>query len=271
MNPSPFRHLTLGIREATFSEQRADLKGAGAGSRLTRADGPGRARGAAKVRWRVHLTPHEQERLMIHVAADVARKRKERGVALNYPEAVAILTAYVLEGARDGASVEKLMAMPQPPDPPVLTREDLMEGVAEMISDLQIEATFPDGTKMVTLRDPIPQVTKKGTRLHPGKIDHPRDADPVAFNVGREVTTVTVTNTDDRPVQVGSHYHFYEANALLGIEPDRDAAYGKRLNIPAGSSVRFEPNCPLEVELVPIEGKRVIEGLNGKVGGELHA
>ncbi|MGP3937007.1 urease subunit gamma [Nonomuraea sp. KM88] len=219
----------------------------------------------------MHLTPHEQERLLMHVAADVARKRKERGITLNYPEAVAILTAYVLEGARAGTSVEKLMAMPQPPEPPVLTPEDVMDGVAEMIRDLQIEATFPDGSKMVTLRDPIPAITRKAPLLHPGKIDHPRDAGPVAFNTGREVTTVTVTNTDDRPVQVGSHYHFYEANALLDIQPDRDLAYGKRLNIPAGSSVRFEPNCPLEIELVPIEGTRIIEGLNGKVGGELHA
>ncbi|TDD19688.1 urease subunit gamma [Nonomuraea diastatica] len=219
----------------------------------------------------MHLTPHEQERLMIHVAADVARKRKKRGIALNYPEAVAILTAYVLEGARAGTHVEKLMAMPQPPEPPVLTREDLMDGVAEMIRDLQIEATFPDGTKMVTLRDPIPAAARNATHVHPGKTDHPHDADPVAFNLGHEVTTVRVTNTDDRPIQVGSHYHFYEANALLDIEPNRDLAYGKRLNIPAGSSVRFEPNCPLEIELVPIEGKRIVQGLNGKIGGELHA
>ncbi|MEV4249997.1 urease subunit gamma [Streptosporangium canum] len=219
----------------------------------------------------MHLTPHEQERLMIHVAADVARKRKERGLELNYPEAVAILTVYVLEGARDGASVDKLMNMPQPPEEPVLTRDHLMDGVAEMIRDLQIEATFPDGTKMVTLRDPIPETTKDATRVHPGKIDHPRNADPVAFNVGSAVTTVRVTNTDDRPIQVGSHYHFFEANSLLDIKPGRDAAYGRRLNIPAGSSVRFEPNCPLEVELVPIAGKRIVAGLNGKVGGELHA
>jgi urease gamma subunit len=89
---------------------------------------------------------------MIHVAADVAWKRKKRGVLLNYPEAVALLTAYVLEGARDGKSVDELM---RSPDPKVLNRDDVMEGVPEMISDIQIEATFPDGTKLVTVYQPI--------------------------------------------------------------------------------------------------------------------
>ncbi|NRQ39155.1 urease subunit gamma [Nonomuraea sp. NN258] len=226
----------------------------------------------------MHLTLHEQERLMIHVAADVAHKRKKRGRKLNYPETVAILTAYVLEGARDGRSVADLMElMHQPDDLPLPTYDDVMPGVAEMINDLQIEATFPDGTKMVTLRNPIkklsilpvPEGSEEEAPVHPGKIDHPRDAGPVAFNAGREVTIVTVTNTDDRPIQVGSHFHFYEVNPRLAIEPSREAAYGKRLNIPAGSSVRFEPPNPLEVELVPIEGERIVEGLNGKVGGRL--
>ncbi|MGW4799785.1 urease subunit gamma [Nonomuraea sp. NPDC004297] len=220
----------------------------------------------------MHLTPHEQERLMIHVAADVARKRRERGVKLNYPEAVALITAHVLEGARDGESVHELMSTGNE----ILPRDDLMPGVAEMISDLQIEATFPDGTKLVTIRDPFaePQAQPRTdaeaearTPIHPGKIDHPDGGEQVAFNEGREITTVEVTNTDDRPVQVGSHYHFYEANPLLDF--DRSAAYGKRLHIPAGSSVRFEPRCTRTVKLVPIEGRRVVAGLRGQVGGQL--
>ncbi|MFB4290626.1 urease subunit gamma [Nonomuraea sp. ATR24] len=213
----------------------------------------------------VHLTPHEQERLMIHVAADVARRRKERGVQLNYPETVALLTSLVLEGARDGKPVAELML---PPDPEVLSRDDVMPGVPEMISNIQVEATFPDGTKLVTIREPFPEQATKQAVVHPGKVDHPDGAGPVVFNEGREVTTVTVTNTDDRPIQVGSHYHFWEANPRLAIEP-REAAYGKRLNIPAGSSVRFEPRCTREVTLVPIEGKRVVAGLRGEVGGAL--
>jgi urease subunit gamma/beta len=173
------------------------------------------------------------------------------------------LTVHVLEGARDGRTVAELMSSGQK----VLSRHQVMEGVPEMISNVQIEATFPDGTKLVTIRNPFPEADEE-VPVHPGKVEHPEDAGPVAFNAGREVTTVCVTNTDDRPIQVGSHYHFYEANPRLEFEPRADA-YGKRLNIPAGSSVRFEPRCRREVELVPIEGKRVVMGLRGEVGGPL--
>jgi urease subunit gamma len=97
------------------------------------------------------LTPHEQERLLIHVAADLARQRRARGLRLNYPEAVAVLTAFLLERARDGRGVAELMDAGRS----VLTREDVMEGVPEMLREVQVEATFPDGTKLVTVHDPI--------------------------------------------------------------------------------------------------------------------
>ncbi len=100
----------------------------------------------------MQLTPHEQERLLIHVAADVAARRKERGVLLNHPEAVALITSHVLEGARDGRSVRELMDSGRE----VLTREDVMDGVPEMLGNVQVEATFPDGTKLVTVHRPIP-------------------------------------------------------------------------------------------------------------------
>ena len=99
----------------------------------------------------MHLTPREQEKLLIHVAADVARKRRARGLKLNYPEAVAILTAEVLEAARDGRPVAELMSF----GATILTRSDVMDGVADMIHEVQVEATFPDGTKLVTVHDPI--------------------------------------------------------------------------------------------------------------------
>jgi urease subunit gamma len=99
----------------------------------------------------VHLTPREQERLLIHVAADVARRRKQRGLKLNYPEAVAILTAEILELARDGKSVAEIMSLGSR----ILTQDEVMDGVAAMIHEVQAEATFPDGTKLVTLHDPI--------------------------------------------------------------------------------------------------------------------
>ncbi|MER5886523.1 urease subunit gamma [Streptomyces sp. NPDC001941] len=99
----------------------------------------------------MQLTPHEQERLLIHVAADVAEKRKARGVKLNHPESVALITSHILEGARDGRTVTELMASGRK----VLSREDVMDGIPEMIHDVQVEATFPDGTKLVTVHDPI--------------------------------------------------------------------------------------------------------------------
>jgi urease subunit gamma len=100
----------------------------------------------------MRLTEHEQERLLITVAADVAERRRARGLKLNHPEAVAILTSYVLEAARDGRTVAELMSSGRE----VLTRDDVMEGIPEMLESVQVEATFPDGTKLVTIHRPIP-------------------------------------------------------------------------------------------------------------------
>ena len=99
----------------------------------------------------MHLTPREQEKLLIFVAAEVARKRQARGLKLNHPEAIAIISAEILEAARDGKSVAEIMTF----GATILKREDVMDGVAEMIHDVQVEATFPDGTKLVTVHDPI--------------------------------------------------------------------------------------------------------------------
>lgn len=99
----------------------------------------------------MHLSPREQEKLLVVVAADLARRRQGRGLKLNYPEAVAILTAEIMEGARDGRSVAELMSH----GTTLLARDDVMEGVAEMVQEVQVEATFPDGTKLVTVHHPI--------------------------------------------------------------------------------------------------------------------
>jgi len=99
----------------------------------------------------MHLTPREREKLLIVVAADLARRRQKRGVKLNYPESIAIIAYEIIEGARDGKSVSELMSF----GPTVLTRSDVMEGVPEMIHEVQVEATFPDGTKLITVHDPI--------------------------------------------------------------------------------------------------------------------
>lgn len=99
----------------------------------------------------MHLTPREQEKLMVVVAADLARRRQARGLKLNYPEAVAIITYEIFEGARDGKSVAELMSY----GATLLGRDDVMDGIAEMVHEVQVEATFPDGTKLVTVHNPI--------------------------------------------------------------------------------------------------------------------
>jgi urease subunit gamma len=99
----------------------------------------------------MHLSPQERDKLLVHVAADVARSRKARGLRMNYPEAVALITDHVLEGARDGRSVGELMSTGRS----VLSRADVLDGVGEMLDSVQVEATFPDGTKLVTVHSPI--------------------------------------------------------------------------------------------------------------------
>src|SRR3954452_22071881 len=193
------------------------------------------------------LSPHEQERLLVHVAAQVALARQQRGLRLNYPEAVAILTSWVYEAARDGRTVVDLMEAGRH----VLTRGDVMEGVPELVDEVQVEATFPDGTKLVTLHEPISQAPATGRlATAPGELE---------LNAGREAKTLRVMNTGDRPIQVGSHFHFAQVNEALSFE--REAAQGFRLDVPAGTSVRFEPGAEKDVALVALGGKRHVPGL----------
>ena len=163
-----------------------------------------------------------------------------------------------MEGARDGRSVAELMEQ----GAHVLTPDQVMEGVAEMIHDVQVEATFPDGTKLVTVHNPIRGATGA---LQPGEV-MPLEGDLV-LNEGREAITLSVANTGDRPIQVGSHYHFFETNPALRFE--RDKARGLRLDIPAGTAVRFEPGQTREVRLIPLAGSRTVYGFRGEVMGAL--
>jgi urease subunit gamma/beta len=200
------------------------------------------------------LPPSDVEKLLLSVAGMVARDRRARGVKLNHPEAVALLSCWVLERARDGdATVERLMADGRH----VLAPEDLMEGVAELLDEVQVEATFPDGRKLVTLHQPVAPAADAAERVVPGEVVTAPGS--IALAVGRERRTVTVVNDGDRPVQVGSHFHFPDVNGALRF--DRDAAQGFRLDVPAGTSVRFEPGVAREVELVALAGRRRVEGL----------
>lgn len=205
----------------------------------------------------MRLTPKETDKLLLHLAGMLAKERKERGLKLNYPEAIAYISSELLELARDGRSVTELMSM----GAKMLTSEDVMDGVPEMIHEIQLEATFPDGTKLVTVHQPI---VGNGA-VKPGEIL--TEEGEIELNAGKDKAQITVTNTADRPIQVGSHFHFFEVNKAL--EFNRNLAYGMRLDIPAGTAVRFEPGESKRVELVEIGGTREGYGLNGLVEGSM--
>ncbi len=206
----------------------------------------------------MELTPREKDKLLLFTAALLAERRKARGLKLNYPEAVAYISAAILEGAREGKTVAELMDHGRG----LLSGEDVMDGVAEMIHDVQVEATFPDGTKLVTVHEPIigeaSQVVAGAVAAEPGELE---------LNAGRETIEVEVSNSGDRPIQVGSHYHFYEVNEALKF--DREGLQGYRLDIPAGTAVRFEPGQTRRVTLVRYAGAGRVFGFNGKIMGDL--
>jgi urease subunit gamma/beta len=229
----------------------------------------------------MNLTPHELDKLTLHQAGFLAQKRLARGLRLNHPEAVALIATQILELIRDGRTVAELMDVGRQ----LLGRSDVMDGVPELVHEVQVEGTFPDGTKLVTVHNPIaaergnlelalygsflpvpskthamadqpgPRALEAGV---PGEITCAKGE--IEANSGRDVVQIVVTHRGDRPIQVGSHYHFIETNRALDF--DRRAAYGMRLDIPAGTAVRFEPGETRTVSLVAIAGRRVIRGGN---------
>ena len=232
----------------------------------------------------MHLSPRELDKLTLHQAGSLAQKRLARGVKLNHPEAVALIATVLLEFIRDGKNVAELMNLGRQ----LLGRNQVMSGVPEMIYDVQVEGTFPDGSKLVTVHHPVASENGNLTlALHGSFLPVPNVSvfKPVAdepipgsteikdgeieLNVGRATAEIPVTNLGDRPIQVGSHYHFIETNAALQF--DRGAAYGKRLDIPAGTAVRFEPGETKTVKLVEIAGKKVIRGGNNLADGKVSA
>ena len=226
------------------------------------------------------LSPRELEKLTLHGAGFLAQKRLARGLRLNEPEAVALLATQMLEMIRDGKPVHELMLTGKE----LLGVRQVMPGVASALHELQVEGTFPDGTKLLTVHSPIckldgdlslalqgsflpvPDVSvfgPVGEETTAGAITCA--AEPVELNAGRELVEVEVSNTGDRPIQVGSHYHFLETNKALQF--DRELAFGRRLNVAAGNSVRFEPGEKKTVTLVDIAGKRVVLGGNSLTDG----
>ncbi|MFO0612088.1 MAG: urease subunit gamma [Polyangiaceae bacterium] len=212
----------------------------------------------------MRLAPRDLDKLILHNAGFLAQKRLARGVRLNYPEAVALIATQILELIRDGRSVAELMDIGRT----FLGRRQVMPGVPELVDEVQVEGTFPDGTKLVTVHHPIvaehgdlalalygsflpvPELARFGAEdplpITPGEL-LPTDGE-LELNANRATLELAVTNTGDRPIQVGSHFHFVESNRALAF--DRAAATGMRLDIPAGTAVRFEPGEERTVRLV---------------------
>ncbi|WP_331733668.1 urease subunit gamma (plasmid) [Embleya sp. NBC_00888] len=205
----------------------------------------------------MRLTPAESDRLQLYLATLLARERRARGVLLNVPEATALIAHAACEAARDGARLDEAAAAARR----VLTTADVLPGVPHILDEIQVEATFDDGTKLIVITVPIPTTADPSTA--PGAVlcapapsaDY---ADPV---------DVTVTNTGDVPISVSSHFHFFEANRALAF--DRRTAYGRRPALPVGSVLVFAPGTTHTVSLTPLGGDRIAIGFAGLVDGPL--
>jgi urease subunit gamma/beta len=230
----------------------------------------------------MRLSPREVEKLILHNAGFLAQKRYARGLKLNYVESVALIASQLLEFIREGHSVADLMNLGKR----ILGINNVLPNVPDMIHEVQVEGTFPDGTKLVTVHDPICResgdlslalygsgLTMTVEVIAADNIVHNRpgeiicEDEDVVLNKGRTTISLEVTNMGDRPVQVGSHYPFFEANPQLRF--DRRRTYGFRLDIPSGAAVRFEPGESKTVELVEIAGERKVYGGHGLISGQL--
>jgi len=214
----------------------------------------------------MHLSPRDIDKLLLHGAGFLAQKRLARGLRLGYPETVALLATQLLELIRDGRHpVAELMDVGRR----ILGRRQVLPGVAELVHEVQVEGTFEDGTKLVTVHDPIAfedgdlslalygsflpvpdaaafAATPISAALPPGHIEIAQGA--IDLYAGRDRITLSITSRGDRPIQVGSHYPFAATNSALDF--DRAAAAGRHLDIPAGTAVRFEPGETRTVSLV---------------------
>ena len=229
----------------------------------------------------MRLSPKDIEKLILYNAGSLAQKRYARGIKLNYPESIALISSQLLEFIREGYSVASLMDKGKR----ILGVDDVMEGVGDMIDEVQVEGTFPDGTRLVTVHHPVCNknlnngfalygsgLTKSVTAIN---IDNTIHSFPgqkyclegtIELNAGRETMRMEVINVGDRPIQVGSHYAFTETNQALLF--DRISSIGFRLDIPAGTAVRFEPGEKKEIPLVRFAGEGIVYGGNDIIQGK---
>ncbi|MFD4134473.1 urease subunit gamma [Streptomyces goshikiensis] len=209
----------------------------------------------------MRLTPTERDRLLIFTAAELARARRDRGVRLNVPETTALIADTVCEAARDGRRLAEAIEAGRR----VLSADEVLPGVPDVVTSLQVEAVFEDGTRLCVVDDPFRQRGSLGAEA-PGAA---LPGDGAGYHPAEPALRLRVRNTAAVPISVTSHFHFFEANPRLAF--DRAAAYGTRLAVPAGSSVRFDAGSTVVVELLPIGGARVAIGFAGLVDGPLDA
>ncbi|MGW1096120.1 urease subunit gamma [Streptomyces sp. NPDC002455] len=206
----------------------------------------------------MRLTPTERDRLLLFGAAELARARRARGLRLNVPEATALIADTVCEAARDGRRLAEAIEAARA----VLGPDDVLPGVADVVTEVQVEAVFDDGSRLAVVSDPLAG-GGLGDDAPGALLPGPATPDP------EPAVRLTVRNTATVPVSVTSHFHFFEANPRLDF--DRAAAYGMRLGVPAGSSVRFGPGETADAALVPLGGDRIAIGFAGLVDGPLDA
>ncbi|MFI6947733.1 urease subunit gamma [Streptomyces sp. NPDC050422] len=203
----------------------------------------------------MRLTPTERDRLLLFGAAELARARRARGLRLNVPEATALIADTVCEAARDGRRLAEAIEAARR----VLGPDDVLPGVADVVTEVHVEAVFDDGSRLAVVSRPLG--AGLGDEAPGAIVPGPATPEP------EPAVRLGVRNTATVPVSVTSHFHFFEANPRLDF--DRAAGYGMRLSVPAGSSVRFGPGEHVEVGLVPIGGDRVAIGFAGLVDGPL--
>ncbi|WP_020392061.1 urease subunit gamma [Kribbella catacumbae] len=206
----------------------------------------------------MRLTPTERDRLLLFSAAELARRRRADGVLLNVPEATALIADEVCEVARRGGRHAEAVEIGRS----TLSAEEVLAEVPYIVRSVAVEAVFTDGSRLVVVGEPFGPVVERDDM--PGSVV--TAAEP-AVNEPSDRVAFEVVNTASVVVSVTSHFHFFEANPRL-LFP-RAAAYGRHLDIPAGTHVRFEPGEPVRVELVPIRGNRVVIGFAGLVDGPL--
>lgn len=222
----------------------------------------------------MRLTPSERDRLLIFTAAQLARGRHARGLKLNVPEATAIIADAVCEAAREGKRLVEAAEAGRS----ALADDDVLPGVAEVVTEVKVEAVFDDGTRLVVVRSPFQSRSSLAPnigeieigRVEMGHLDVSNSENGGdSMSPAAAAATVRVVNTGAVPVSITSHFHFFEVNRRLDF--DRAAAYGMHLAIPAGSALRFPPGETVAAPLAPIGGDRIAVGFAGLVDGPLDA